>query len=467
MLGKVDSIPSLSDEAVSSFIKEIAYRMSDPEKVVELVSLPSNINPSTSQLSWMPLSLSHGYPGLLLLFATLDQCFPEDNWDKISHQYVLKIKEVIEKEGVSDFSIFGGLSGVCFAIEQASRKKTRYQKLLGNLENYLIEGVKKDFFPLLEEKIFLGLPARMDTYDAISGVTGIGSYFLRDKASASGMTFIKKIIELLIGLCRDIRVGGQLVPGWYVPSHFQFLQHDKKIYPKGNFNLGLAHGATGILAFLSICLLNGIELPGQTETIEKIARWLQVNKRVNQWGDYWVDHIAFEKQADHSDSPFIYDAWCYGSAGVVRALYLAGKALDAPEILQTAQSGFNAIENRIQQEMSGLNSPTFCHGYAGLLLMTYLMSRDLNSPSWSQLRDQLLQKLFSFYRETYPFGFKDFEPLFGDQFILNQLDQAKMIEIDKVGVLEGVSGILLSLISCISNKTDWALPFLIEGRINE
>ena len=72
-------------------------------------------------------SLGRGDAGMLLLYAALQQ-------EGIAHSYVMKIKETIEVDGISDLSLFNGVAGICFALQQASLEGYRYQKMLGTLQ---------------------------------------------------------------------------------------------------------------------------------------------------------------------------------------------------------------------------------------------------------------------------------------------------------------------------------------------
>ena len=88
-------------------VKEIALRLKDPI-IVQKKVLSANGNDLSN---WSPLTLSHGYPGLVVLFGTLDCLYPTEGWDLIAHSYVVKIIEMIEVSGVSDLSLFSGLTG--------------------------------------------------------------------------------------------------------------------------------------------------------------------------------------------------------------------------------------------------------------------------------------------------------------------------------------------------------------------
>ncbi len=358
-----------------------------------------------------PLSLTHGYPGLVLLFAHLDRVYPEDGFDRVCHDYILKIKETIEKEGVKDLSLFGGLAGCCYAIQQASRDGTRYQKLLTKLNSVVFE-----------RKISQNLPCPAEMYDLVSGVIGLGVYALH---YLDHFPFVSDALQFCVKLTQKIEWKGHLIPGWYVPHEFQFTDHEKQNYPEGNFDQGLAHGVSGVLAFLSIALLGGAEVKHQREAIEIIAGWL-ISKKKGE--TYWTDRISFEEEVGRKpsrDASFLMDAWCYGTAGVARSLYLAGTALQSPSLQKLASDAFLSIFSR---DFSLLEK-TFCHGIAGLLAITQLMAHDTQIQELKDWSIRLKEKL-SFDEEN-----PGLPP----------------------GLLSGLSGILLTLLPYEKGRFTWAL----------
>lgn len=111
----------------TGLVREIGRRFHNPSSVKGIVLDPLNVNSDPlydmHPPFWSDLGLASGLPGVILLFSELDQLFPEDKWDEAVHVYVMKIKEVLESsENVLSPSLFSGLTGICFAIQQASRK---------------------------------------------------------------------------------------------------------------------------------------------------------------------------------------------------------------------------------------------------------------------------------------------------------------------------------------------------------
>lgn len=452
----------------NSLIKEIAERLKNPEEVLAKMNNDPIPEKHNRPRPWHPLSLSHGYPGILYLFASLDELSPNESWDQVAHGYVLKIKETIEMSGVTNLSLFGGLTGCCLAIQQASKGKTRYRKLLESLNNFLFQKVQDTYFSPLQEKIELKIPVSPNLYDPISGICGIGIYALKNQDCPLSIEYLQKALFFCISLTKDIKIGNHLLPGWYVPRHYQFTDSDKDFYPLGNFNLGIAHGVAGILAFLSISVLSGICINGQMEAIQKIVDWICSKKKEKKGAVSWPYRISFEEELsgtiqDFSESTM--EAWCYGTAGLSRVLYLAGKALKSKDLKELSVEAFEGIFQRVDLTHH-FSTPSFCHGLAGFLTLTRLMARDTESIEIKKWIHKIEDAILEFYDPNHPFGFKDFEPLQLENSSLNpgfEVASSEIIPFDKLGLLEGVSGILLSLFPIFPKNNSWTAPFLIEG----
>lgn len=426
----------------------------DPETVKQISLEPSNVNPNPAYITdstWSDIGLS-GYAALLIFYATLDTLFPNDEWDKCAHAYVLKIKESLETFGFPrTCSIYGGLASLCFAIHFASRRGSRYQRMLGKLDDALLENVEHHCLLPLSTNFKEGRSVPAGLYDLIQGIVGVGLYCLQRQDDPKLCTLAASIISSLIQLTYPIKIDGHLVPGWYLSQENQFIQEDKESFPRGNFNLGLAHGIPGVLAFLAVAKLQGIHLAGQIEAMERISSWLQARCTKGDGLFYWRGQIPFEEEIGGVPKKIAFNrkAWCYGTPGVARSLYLAGKALNCTDLKTFAVRSFNSI---FQNELWGLPGPTICHGLSGLLLTTHFMAKDSSDPSLVLQRENLTQKLWNFYLPNAPFGFCDLDPQLGGGYA----------SLHKPGLLDGATGVWLTLLSLENDVPCWHLPFLVN-----
>lgn len=158
--------------------------------------------------------------------------------------------------------------------------------------------------------------------------------------------------------------------------------------------------------------------------------------------EHLIDNVKGENEIQYRD------AWCYGTAGVCRSIYLASKALDNKLYGEIAKEGFKAIFERDVEDWN-LDGATFCHGYAGLLQMANRMFIDTQDTLYAELINKVSNEIIKLADENNPFIFKDFEG---------------MNHIDKAGLLDGSAGIALSLISTVNldKEFSWDNCFLIS-----
>ncbi|ANF94950.1 lanthionine synthetase C family protein [Paenibacillus bovis] len=426
---------------------EVAERLKNPLQVKEQVMAPGNISVFGDH-PWQDTLLSAGYPGIILLFGELDRQFPEDNWDMIAHDHLLALQEGLRNEGYPNASMFSGLAGVAVAIKAVSHGGTRYQGFLDKLNELIIAEVEDKL--RRDEYFFYNNQGGVSPvfYDVIMGLTGTGRYLLEIADEAKAKTTLCSILSYMVELAQPITINGRDVPGWYVPEKHQFTDEDKKRFPNGNFNCGLAHGIPGPMALLSIALIHNIEVEGQREAVEVMARWLIDAARTDESGIYWTSFISYEEQTTGQTAPErARDAWCYGAAGTARALFLAGKALDNEEFYQQGLYGFDSIFKRGEAQWQ-LSGPTFCHGYAGLLHITSRMAAESGEERFHTYIKEVLSILLRHYDPELPFVFGDLEV---------------QEYIHKAGILDGAAGVALTLLSLDQpmDKLVWDHVFVI------
>lgn len=411
-------------------IKEISLKLKDPSLHLH--------NPS----------LATGTSGILLLFATLQK----NGWqvDDLVHLLVCKIKDNIETNGISDLSLFGGLSGICFALTQASQNGMRYQPMLKTLQNYLLEKLQTHYLDPFADCLKQNLPVPSGLYDVIQGLAGIGRYLLQYPDTPRFYNFAEKIAKLLVDFTESKQINGYFVPRWHLAST-DTLNIRHQVDSGGNFNLGLAHGIPGVLSFLVSATTRGVTVTGQKEAMRRIINWIQKNSVTANTSVRWPYSIGWNEEI-HSIKPTkaCKDAWCYGTPGIARTLFLASKVLSDEPLQVYARNAFYAIFTRSRQDWQ-LPGPMLCHGIAGLLMLTAAMRQE-NECEDLQSSVGLLQKmLIESYSLRAPYGFQDVE--------YTETGSAK--EVDKIGFLEGTAGVLLCLLTTADQQPEWLLPLLI------
>ncbi|CUB12901.1 Nisin biosynthesis protein NisC [Bacillus cereus] len=437
----------LEQSSIENIALDIGEKLKNPVDVKKVVLSKINVN-AKNYIPWSDVSLSTGYPGLILMYSNLARIFPNQGWEEAIDQYLMALQETLRTKAVTDVSLFGGLTGIAYAVSFATKIENRYIDYLDALDQILKRKVQ---YFLDNGKKFIKDKRPQGTmtawFDVMSGITGIGAYLLTKPNYFKSEIF--DILSCLINLTNPIVVNGFRVPGWYIPVEYQFNDIYKKNYPKGNFNCGLAHGVSGILAFFSLCLKKGIEVEGQRDAMHYIAEWL-ISKRIkSNLGLAWPSIISFEQETEKLENKhaILRNAWCYGLPGIAYSFYLAGEALGCKRLLQESVVSYRSLVN--QYKDNPLNTSGFCHGLAGNMHMLQRMMKKETEElaEFENVVNDFKSILISKYDEQLPFGF---------------LDEAEGM-LHKPGLLEGSAGICLSILSLVSDiELEWDRMFLLN-----
>ncbi|NNU93389.1 hypothetical protein ETC01_09100 [Geobacillus sp. NFOSA3] len=438
---------------IEEIIKNIGGKLRDPKLVTSIVvnKISSyDIKKIEYYYGWSGSDLANGLPGICCFIAELDKAFPNEGWDVVGHNYLVEIKKYIETQGIYSLSLWGGLTGICFATLALSRNRTRYKNLLDQLHYILIKQLPNVINNAIKN---INQGVSMTDYDVIGGLTGIGRYLLYHLDNPEMKKLLSDILNYLITLAEDKEVRDTTVPGWYIPNEHQFLSEEKIQYPNGNFNLGFAHGISGCLALLSIAKIKGYEIDKQTEAINNIAEWLVKWHQIDEFGPLWPRRVSWEEfESNKLESKVsAYEAWCYGETGIARSIWLAGKALKNDDWKEIALQTFIGMYHRSKQNYS-LISPTYCHGIAGTLHSVQLMLSECPREELVEYTNLLIELLLKHVDLDSPFGFKDVELIDGN-----------IYKFDKPGLLNGAAGIAMVLLDFITaNELEWDCVFLVK-----
>ena len=391
-------------------------------------------------------STAQGYAGLCLLWGYLDVCFPTEEWDLVGRQHLELAVHGAEAAAPLSMGLFGGLSGLAFAAVQLSRAGTRYQRLLGSVD----ATIAAETIRLAEALADSRDGVAVGDFDIIMGLSGVGAYLLGRAPSPA----LPCVTQAMIDLTAD----GNGVPRWYTPAQLQWDEGMQQTYPHGSLNCGFAHGVPGLIAFLSLALMSGDSRPGLPEALTRAAHWLAANRLDDAWGINWPTAVPLERDEDgagvRSGSPHTSPggpsrcAWCYGSPGIARALWLAGDALDRDDLRQLA---IRAISDVFQRPIPArrIDSATFCHGVAGLLAITLRFANDTGSEELAAHSRTLACQLLQHYQPESLLGFRNLE--------------TSGSEIDQPGLLDGAPGVALTLLAAATDaEPTWDRLFLLS-----
>jgi len=427
--------------------REVSARLSVPSRVEEAAAATRAQTALSRSAHWAPYSIAQGYSGLAILWSYLDAISPEEAWDLTAREHLELAVRGAEAHTYHSAGLFSGLSGTAFSAWRLSRQGTRYRRLLSSLD---CEITAQSL--LLADSVRTQHGMNVGDFDVISGLSGIGVYLLCRRHEPGVEAALSAVVQALVHLAGE----EDGVPRWHTPVHQLWAEEGRQLYPHGNLNCGLAHGIPGPLAFLSLACRDGVESPGLMEGIARLADWLCRNRLDDSWGVNWPTAIPLVEAEGRLEAPRAAAtkettsrcAWCYGSPGIARALWLAGEALDRDEYRALAVSAMEAVFRRPLAERR-IDSPTFCHGVAGLLQITLRFANDTGQDVFLEQSRILVRQILASYQPESLLGFRNLE--------------VPGCETDQPGLLDGAPGVALVLLAAATDvEPSWDRLFLLS-----
>jgi lantibiotic biosynthesis protein len=433
-------LPPPTRTAALSVARNVLARCSDPARMEAALAAAREQTGFPRSVYWEPAGIAQGDAGLALMAGYAEAAFPGEGWELVAHERMTAALRGAESADWLPAGLFSGLGGLVFTASYLSRGGARYARVLAALDAAFLPAAAAQAERLRR------LPGGMSVgeFDAISGLSGVAAALLERRARRRDET-VERVLVGVLGALVDMVAASDGLPRWYTPPEEMADETWARLYPQGNLNCGLAHGIPGPLAAMAIGRREGVDVPGLASAIGNVAEWLATHRADDAWGINWPSAVSVD--SDRPDGPGR-AAWCYGAPGVARALWLAGEALDDDALRAIAVEGMEAIYDRPLAERA-IDSPTFCHGVAGLLQVTTRFASDTGLPAFVEATDKLARQLLDAYDGTRLLGYATLEP--GDR------------PVDQPGLLDGAPGVALALLAAATaTEPAWDRLFLLS-----
>ena len=218
------------------------------------------------------------------------------------------------------------------------------------------------------------------------------------------------------------------------------LKGDKEI------NFGLAHGIPSILIALSWIYKITKDQSILTELIEPGMKFL-LSHNVTSPKDLSLFPVSVKNGVAKRPSRM---AWCYGDPGVATAIHQIGENCEQKEWQEIAQSVLKSAAIRKNENDTGISDACICHGSAGLALI-YLNAGNKTG------YEPFLNTARYWIRYTLEMGNNSG----GSAGYLFKVQQNK--HISKYGLLEGISGVGLTLLAVLEGELPgWEKGLMIQ-----
>jgi len=200
---------------------------------------------------------------------------------------------------------------------------------------------------------------------------------------------------------------------------------------------GMRCGLAGLVALLSLVVLNGLDTLIQDipETLVCLCKQIREGMHRDEQGAYWLQDTP--PDVYHSSGICAPFAWCNGTAGIARALWLAGQALHDDKLCTLALECLSEAGKRFRKEPS-LIGPSLCHGLAGMIQTYAHFAHETGMSTLSDDIYAMTTRLLELFEADRPFGYRAFGP--------------EYIRFDSPWLFEGAAGVALALLTTVSPK---------------
>ncbi|MDQ0933384.1 lanthionine synthetase C family protein [Streptomyces turgidiscabies] len=312
-------------------------------------------------------------------------------------------------------SLYRGAPAVTYVLHAAGHPA--YRPALDHLDNILAPLVRTRLADA-HRRIDAGNPPRMQEYDLISGLTGLGALLLHRGTHPELLDDVLRYLAQL--LQQPVTVNGEEVPGWWTsdsPSG-----RPDAAWPTGHGNFGMAHGVAGPVALLALSTRAGHTVAGHHQALTQACRLLEQRAHyLTNGSPAWPETITLDAWINRSPATERpgRPSWCYGTPGIARALQLAAIACSRTTTQRLAEDALTTCAADPEQ-LARVDNATVCHGWAGLYLAAERSAADTAPESALRRALPSLRSRFATHVAKHPLP-------------------------DTAGLLTGADGILLAL----------------------
>ena len=382
-------------------------------KNAEFIGLLREINSqlTSTEIKNKNASLMSGNSGMLLFLYYYKNYVGDSSDVKYCEQTIETIFDSINN-GYSYPTFAGGLSGICWTFQHLINKgflnKDLIEPLLG-LDQFITSNHEYEF----KDK---------EHYDYLHGGLGYHLPMINSYLRSGSITYTLHFLD---------RIALQTEDGIAWTSNLKSNNNEKVI------NLSLSHGLASIIQILGKMHehCKGDELIRCKELLDGAVHYLLSKKQdASRIGSYFPSWVT----KNHSPS-YSRLAWCYGDLGIAMALLQAGVSTDNVEWKEIAIEVLLHVANRRDLKTNLVKDAGLCHGASGI---AHCFNRAYNYTDRIEFKEASTywfeETLKMAVREDGLAGFKAWKT------------EEHGGWTNEYGLLEGIAGIGLSLISAIA-----------------
>ncbi|NYH77185.1 hypothetical protein FHR84_000499 [Actinopolyspora biskrensis] len=354
------------------------------DELAEPLSDPHTLYPHGGVGRTRPQSLLGGAVGLALLHLERARS-GRGSWDTARAWLTAAAREEVSTG--RNATLFYGAPALGFLTRSVADDPRRCPPVLAALDSKTVE-LTRARLTLAHARLDRGQRPLLAEFDLFRGLAGLGAYHLRHHRRHA---ITRAVLNYLVRLTEPLPSTSDGLPGWWTEvSPNGEITAD---FPGGHGNIGLSHGIAAPLALLSLALLRGVAVDGQRDALERICSWLDTWQQPGPWWPGVISRANVETgQIDPSQRQA--PRWCYGTAGLARALQLAGIATGDTARQRTAEAAMLGLL-RDPDQLDRVTDTGLCHGLAGIGQTAWRMAADADTGEITGELPHLCQRLLA------------------------------------------------------------------------
>lgn len=375
-------------------------------------------------------SLAAGEAGVALLFEMMERAGLGGRYGELALRWMERAIDGVAASPLEP-GLFSGFAGVGWVAEVLGGSLAAG----GNEEGEAGDGEEDgDVNAALDEALARHLAPAPWTFhfDLVSGLAGYGVYALARLPRPSAVAALERIVEHLSDLATP-RPGGLC---WHTAPELQ-PEPNRKWYPYGLDNLGVAHGTPGVIGFLAQTVAAGVAAEKAGGLLRGAVSYLLRQKLEGDERSLYPYSVGRKVKLRAARA-----AWCFGDPGIAAVLLAAGRALGEPDWEREALLTARAAALR-PFELCRVVDGCLCHGAAGLGHTLHRLFQATGDPEIAAGARSWFRRTLNAWKPGRGVGgFLAYVPFEGDPETLAWQDDP--------GFLNGSSGMALALLAAAS-----------------
>lgn len=358
-----------------------------------------------------------GSTGISLFYENYYKIYGQKKYLNIALNHLISSFNLIN-DGYFQHTFCSGIGGICWEIEYFVKNKSLEidsNETLSDLDEFLA----KKMFSDLEDN---------DNYDFLHGAIGIGIYFLNHFSSPKSKIYLTEFIEKL-----------EKKGIYEYDGSLKWIStvNEENNTKKEVFNLSLSHGMPSIIIFLAKAYKNDISKNLVKRMLESLVKYILKNRHNHQvYGSYFPSWLCENEIKGKSRL-----GWCYGDLGVALALYQAGVSLKNKVWYEFAIEIFIHSAERRDLINESVNDAGLCHGTAGIAHIFNRMYRNTGIEKFKETHEFWIKETLKMAK--FEDGLAGYKTFYGEKYGGWK---------NEYGLLDGIAGIGLALISSVSDS---------------